>query len=615
MRDKDEAGRYELRHDSLAKKIYEKITIQEHELLDVKQFLTYSLAEYHKRKFLLNDEDLAYIEPFESKLVLDKETREFIRESRKQSSKRRKTRKRFIFIAIVIVTLMFTSLFGFFYSRKQKDKAEEMASMAREESVKAREQKEIAESQRQLAEQKEEEAALQASMAEKQRLQAEISRVEAEKQRLIALEEKQSAEERKQQADNSRQQAEKSEQEAQMQKEIANQERSRAFQLRMLSIARAMGVKSGQLQDREQKALVALQAWQFNREFKGNLYDPDIYNALYGARKAYFGEMFNQSVGHQGSVQSIVTSGTSIWTTGSDGMILNWKIDQYEATPDMFTQTGQINHVLAISPGGAMIATGTDEGNLFIFDLESGKEILNVKAHEGDVTDIAFMANPSRLISVGEDGLIKSLDMEGTSKLIAKADQRLNSLSVYPSQAFLFVATDNGKILRCDLQDGSRKEIFSRPNDRATQVDFSNKGHYAAFGFHSGGLVLWDVDRNEMVTELAGHTAAITNIEFDKRDEFLVTSSYDRTARIWKLDQLQELPIILSDHQSWVMSAGFTRNGQWVLTGQFDKILTIYPVDMSQYASGLCEKIGRNLTREEWNDFVAEDINYENTCQ
>lgn len=615
LREKDEAGRYELRHDSLARKVYEKITIQEHELLDVKQFLTYSLTEYRKRRFLLNDADLAYIEPFEDRLVLDRETREFIRESRKQSHKRHRTRRRFIIIGIVIVILMITSLLGFFYSQQQKKKAEEMASLARDESAKALEQRAVAENQRILAEQKEEEAALQANMAEEQRLKAEISRTEAEKQRVIALQQKQSAEERKLQADKARQKSEISEKNARMQKEIANQERSRALQFRMISTARAMSVKSVQLQDPEQKALVALQAWQFNREFKGNSYDPDIYNALYEARKDYFGDLFNQSRGHEGSVQSIITSGSSIWTTGSDGRILKWKTGQFKAIPELFARTGQINRSLAINPQGTLIATGTDEGYLFIFDLLSGKETLKVKVHEGNVNDIAFMENPLRLISIAEDGLIKSTDLNGHSKLLGKEDQRLNSLSIYPSGSFLLVAANDGKIRRLDPADGSQKEIFRQSDDQATKVTFSHNGHYAAFGFNSGRLILWDVDRSEMVTALSGHSAAVTDIKFGPGDQFLITTGYDRSARVWKLDQLQELPITLSDHQSWVMSAGFTGDGQWVLTGQFDKVLKAYPLDMSRLAAGLCEKIGRNLTQEEWRDFVAKDINYINTCR
>ena len=52
LKDKDEAGRYELRHDSIAAKIFEKITTYERDLIEVNQFITYAFGEHDKRNFL-----------------------------------------------------------------------------------------------------------------------------------------------------------------------------------------------------------------------------------------------------------------------------------------------------------------------------------------------------------------------------------------------------------------------------------------------------------------------------------------------------------------------------------------------------------------------------------
>ena len=50
LRDKDESGRYELRHDSLATKIYEKISLYEKEILEIRQFIDNAYSNYEKRK-------------------------------------------------------------------------------------------------------------------------------------------------------------------------------------------------------------------------------------------------------------------------------------------------------------------------------------------------------------------------------------------------------------------------------------------------------------------------------------------------------------------------------------------------------------------------------------
>jgi hypothetical protein len=50
LRDKDDNARYELRHDSLAEKVYDKFTTSEKDLLEVKQFIENSYQSHLKRK-------------------------------------------------------------------------------------------------------------------------------------------------------------------------------------------------------------------------------------------------------------------------------------------------------------------------------------------------------------------------------------------------------------------------------------------------------------------------------------------------------------------------------------------------------------------------------------
>ena len=55
LRDKDVNGRYELRHDSLAGKVYEKFTTAEKDLLEVRQFIENCYQSFLKRKMLLSN--------------------------------------------------------------------------------------------------------------------------------------------------------------------------------------------------------------------------------------------------------------------------------------------------------------------------------------------------------------------------------------------------------------------------------------------------------------------------------------------------------------------------------------------------------------------------------
>ncbi|MCK4701314.1 MAG: hypothetical protein KAT38_13295, partial [Bacteroidales bacterium] len=107
LRDKDESGRYELRHDSLATKIYEKITLVEKEILEVRQFIDNAYSQYEKRKIYLTAKDLKYIAPYEDKLFINKETERFIKDSKSVLQKAKKKIKRIAiagFFAILLIS-------------------------------------------------------------------------------------------------------------------------------------------------------------------------------------------------------------------------------------------------------------------------------------------------------------------------------------------------------------------------------------------------------------------------------------------------------------------------------------------------------------------------------
>ncbi len=93
LRERDEAGHFELRHDSLASKIYEKFTAIEKDIIEVRQFIENAFSVYEKRGKFLSSDDLKYIAPYEDKLYLSKLSEVFINKSKNELTRIRKRRK------------------------------------------------------------------------------------------------------------------------------------------------------------------------------------------------------------------------------------------------------------------------------------------------------------------------------------------------------------------------------------------------------------------------------------------------------------------------------------------------------------------------------------------
>lgn len=98
LSEKDADDKYELRHDTLASKILEKISIPEKEIIEVRLFLENSYLSFKTRNILLNQKDLKYVSHYEDKLFLSREILIFIEKSKIEQ---RRTQKRILNIALL----------------------------------------------------------------------------------------------------------------------------------------------------------------------------------------------------------------------------------------------------------------------------------------------------------------------------------------------------------------------------------------------------------------------------------------------------------------------------------------------------------------------------------
>ena len=120
--EKNEKGYYELTHDALAARIFEKISASEIEILEVRQFIESAYYFWKKHGVLLSEDDLKYIGKFEKKLALSEELTSFITKSRERYNRRR-TRIRNVVVSGGIVIILMLSGFSI-WALKERNRAE-----------------------------------------------------------------------------------------------------------------------------------------------------------------------------------------------------------------------------------------------------------------------------------------------------------------------------------------------------------------------------------------------------------------------------------------------------------------------------------------------------------
>ena len=540
-------------------------------------------------------------------------------EENKVKLQKRQLRRSKIF-AIVLGSAAIVAMGLTIYSQTLKTKAEKQERIANEQKLEAEKQKEIAEQQTELAKQQEQIAVEQKDIANQQRQIAVEKEKEATRNYEIAQQQTNLAIEREKEANEQRTLAEKNAEEARKQSIATEKARQEAFQRRMLSISQSMAVKSRQISDNTQlKALVAYQSYIFNENFAGPKHNPDVYLGLYYALKGLKGQFHNALNGHTGSVMDIafVPGSNIMYSTGGDGKIIKWDINNLEKPFETIIENTLSQRSLGITPDGKWMICAKDDGKILLLNLTNNVEIdRELEGHTRMVSSLVIAPNNKFFISVSNDKTIRKWDLNTLeSEIFIQSDSKINSIEISRDSELILAGTQDGRIGIYNASDTSDVKIMeNKVNAAISALKYNREGNWLATGDSKGNVVIRDAESLEEIENLEGHKSRIYDIDFNIDDNQMATSSLDGTVRIWDCTNLNNQPIELTDHESWVLSIAFTPDGKKLVTSsnQKDRII-VWSTKIDYIAEDLKSRITRNMSNEEWNVYVAEDIEYERT--
>jgi WD40 repeat protein len=130
LKERDESGRYELRHDALAMKIYDEFTVVEKDMISVVQFIENSVHVWKSKGVLLSADELDFIAPYESRLYLSAEQSELVEMSKDARQSSAKRRRRIYAVSTVILLLVFAGFTLWALKERFKSQKEEKTARA-----------------------------------------------------------------------------------------------------------------------------------------------------------------------------------------------------------------------------------------------------------------------------------------------------------------------------------------------------------------------------------------------------------------------------------------------------------------------------------------------------
>jgi len=228
--------------------------------------------------------------------------------------------------------------------------------------------------------------------------------------------------------------------------------------------------------------------------------------------------------------------------------------------PQVQTLMGHTDWVwsIAISPNGQVLASGSRDKTIKLWDLWVGRLVRTLPGHTSDVFSVAISSDGRTLASGSNDKTIKLWDLR------------------------------TGRLLR--TLTGHRSDILS--------VAFSPDGQTLASGSKDRTIRLWNPSTGQSLHTLVGHTDSLRAVAFSPDGQTLASGSWDKTVKIWQLPKGRLLHTIAA-HDRYVTTIAYapwsdanSPPGQILASGSDDSTIKLWNPQTGELLRSLRVHVG-----------------------
>ena len=269
-----------------------------------------------------------------------------------------------------------------------------------------------------------------------------------------------------------------------------------------------------------------------------------------------------------------------------DSNIRLWDVQTGELLKTLKKRTafeGRDVNSVVFSPDGSMIASGSGNGTIRLWNAHTSEFIKYLEGHTKSVNSVVFSPNGNTLISTGEDGVC--LWDVNTGEYIDEFQIPAVSAAFSPDGKTCAIASEMGISLRnahtFQFLESLTKTAGSEDNNfrgkdigSIESLAFSPDGN-TIVSCGGNNIHLWDSHTNQLLKTLIGHTKSVNSVVFSPDGNTIASASDDGTIRLWNVNTRKPLKTLMA-HADSVNSVVFSSDGETIASAGNDRTIRLW---------------------------------------
>jgi WD40 repeat protein len=323
-----------------------------------------------------------------------------------------------------------------------------------------------------------------------------------------------------------------------------------------------------------------------------------------------------------GSVLGIGFSsdGSVVASAGSDNNIQLWDVDHGEQIGQLAQHHTDVIRRVVFHPSDEYIASAGRDLAVLLWPIRDGQieEPIRLRGHESYIRSIAFHPNGQTLASSDDQGIVIIWDVA--------TREEIGGLEAHAREVFAVDFNPNGKMLASGSWDGTVKlwdvetlQLIGEPIvtgiDHVWEVQFSPDGQLLAVAGSGDKVSILSIETQSIQVQiLTGQRNRINALAFSPEGSLLASGSADSTIVVWNLFAGQVVGLPINLHSGEIYGLAFSPDGRYLASSDLTGKILLSVVEYTEPKDVICAIVNRDLTLEEWFQYIGPSESYRETC-